>query len=227
MKKIRITRALAIVLTVAMMICALAGCGGKKKSDAELIVGKWSTTIDFEKVLQETLASDDSEEAEIFKGLDFSGIKMDMTFNFGEDGAYTTEVDKESGEAAVKKVMSQLAPAMKEILRKTLSESYGVSADEITDDMLDGMLALLGADSWEDLGELLMEGMTAEEIFQDANLKGRYLVKDGKLYLSDGDKDPALEEGQRFEVNDKTLKLTLSGSDVPEFMKELILKRVG
>jgi outer membrane protein assembly factor BamB len=54
------------------------------------------------------------------------------------------------------------------------------------------------------------------------------VFKDGKLYLShDAESDPAEQEGTEFSVNAKTLTLKLQGKDVPDFLKELVFKRVG
>ena len=222
MKNIRLARVLAIVLMLAMVIGAFAGCG--KKTDEELIRGKWAATIEFEKAMEAVLSESD---ADMFKDLDFSDISMDMNLEFKEDGTYAISVEKENAENAVKTMMERMVPALKEAIRTALAEGSGVDASEVTDEMMDSVLAYFGVDSWDAMAEVFMEQVDTDEMLKNINQTGKYLIKDGKLYTSTDDKDPAETEGQTYELNGKTLKITLAGKDVPDFMKELTFQRVG
>lgn len=233
MKKIRMARVLALVLMLAMVVCAFVGCGGKggsKKTDAELIVGKWETAIDFGKVMDDAM-KEAGEEAEMLGDMDFSGITMKMNAEFKADGTYTMEVDKASGETAMKQMVEKLVPALKEAFRQQMAAFSEDPNAEITDEMLDGMLAMMGVDSWDALGDMFVQEMDADEMFKEANLSGKYLLKDGKLYMTtDADGDPAEEEGTEYKISDKSLTIQTpqnADEEVPEYLKNLTFSRVG
>lgn len=222
MKKNRLTRVLALVLMLAVAACAFAGCGKKPE---ELIVGKWATVIDFQKVME---AGMDKDDAEVLAEMDFSGITMNMSAEFRADGTYATEVDKESAENAMKQMIEKLVPALKEMVRKEIADGGSMDPGDVTDEMIDQMLAVFQVKSWDELGDLFVQEMDPEKAFENADFDGKYLIKDGKLYLShDAESDPAEQEGTEFSVNARTLTLKLQGKDVPDFMKELVFKRVG
>lgn len=231
MKKIRIVRVLAAVMMLAMMLGVFAGCGGKggakQKTDEELIVGKWEAKIDFQQVMEEAMK--DSEDAEMFKDVDFSGITMRMTAEFGADKTYRMDMDKASAETAVKEMVSRLIPVLKNEIRKSMAEGMGVTPEEITDEQLDQMLPYLGVDSWDALGDMMTEGMNTEEMFKDADLDGKYMLKDGKFYSAQEGEVSEQSESMRYELNGDTLVLHIedTADDVPDFMKVLTFKRIG
>ncbi len=234
MKKFRMNRVLAVILALVMAL-ALVACGGKggdnksapKKTDEELIVGKWESKVDFGPVMEEAM-KEAGDEAEMLKDVDFSGITMTINAEFKADGTYTLSMDKASGEAAMKQMVQKLLPALKEYFRQMMAEQSG---GEVTDEMLDQMLALMGVDSWDALGEMLMENMDPEEMFEDTDRAGKYLIKDGKLFLStDEDEDPAEAEGTEYKVSEKSLTIHApqdEDEDAPNFMKELTFARIG
>jgi len=226
MKKIRMARVLAVVLMLTMVVTAFVGCGGKSnKTPEELIVGKWESVIDFQKVMESAMESED--DASMLEGIDFSGITMKMGAEFKADGTYAVNVDKESGETAMKQMVEKLVPALKEMIKQEIIAS-GTDASEVTDEMLDGMLAMFNVDSWDALGDMFIEEMDTDEIFGEINSAGKYLIKDGKLYLSQtADGDPAQEEGAEFTVTDKNLTFKAPGEDTPEYLRELTFNRVG
>jgi hypothetical protein len=87
MKKIRMTRVLALAMALVMAL-ALVACGGTKsgpkKTDEELIVGKWETNIDFGKVMEDAM-KEGGDEAQMLGDVDFSGITMKMNAEFKAD----------------------------------------------------------------------------------------------------------------------------------------------
>ena len=224
MKKIRMSRVLAVALMLAMMVTAFVGCGGKK-SDNEKIVGNWETTIDFQKALEDSM---DAEDAGMLEGLDFSGITMKMTAQFKEDGTYALDVDKASAEDAMKQMITQLVPALKELIRNEIASASEIEPSEVTDEQLDQVLAFFGAESWDALGDLFSAEMDVDEVVKNINTSGKYLLKEGKLYMSTTpDGDPAAEEGSEYTLTDKTLTIKVPGDDVPEYMQQLTFNRVG
>ena len=221
MKNNRMTRLLALVLMLAMMVGAFAGCGGKagdksggsKKTDEELIVGKWQTDLDFQK-LADSMAA---EGEEMMGDIDLSGVSMKLGIEFKADGTYAVEMDQASAESAMKQLVEKMIPMIKEEIKQQMGGM------EVTDEMMDSMLAMFGVDSWDALGEMFLQELDLSE----ANVSGKYLLKDGKLHMStSADGDPAAEEGGAYTVSEKTLTLTLPGEEMAA-LKELTFNRVG
>lgn len=229
MKKIRITRVLALVMMLAVVLGSFAGCGGKsvKKTDEELIVGKWETNIDFETVMEEVMKG--SSNAELLEEVDFSGITMRMTAEFTAEHTYTVTVDRASAETAIKEMVNRMIPAMKNMIRKELAEGMGVTAEEITDEQVDAMLPYLGVDSWDALRDMLLENMDVDAMFKDSDISGKYMLKDGKFYSANSGEVTEESESMRYELSGDTLVLHTedTSDDMPEFMKTLTFKRVG
>ena len=230
MKKIRMTRVLALAMALVMAL-ALVACGGTKsgpkKTDEELIVGKWETNIDFGKVMEDAM-KEAGDEAQMLGDVDFSGITMKMNAEFKADGTYTIAVDKASGEAAMKQLVEKLVPALKEVFRQMMADQAG--GQEVTDEMLDSALAMMGAESWDDLGDMFLQEMDTDEMFAETNKTGKYLIKDGKLYLAEGEDDPAEAEGTEYKVSDKSLTIEVpqeGDEEVPEYLRNLTFNRVG
>jgi hypothetical protein len=92
---------------------------------------------------------ENEEDAEMLGDIDFSGITMKMAAEFKADGTYTTEVDKTSAETAMKQLVEKLIPALKEVFRQQMAALSEDPNAEVTDEMLDGVLSMMGVDSWE------------------------------------------------------------------------------
>lgn len=230
MKKIRITRVLALVMMLAVILGSFAGCGkgGSQKTDQERIVGKWVATIDFEKVIKESIGS--TEGGEVFEDVDFSGISMKMNAEFQADGTYAVTLDKDSAEGAIREMANRMVPALKEMIRESLAEGMGVDVSEVTDDQLDAMLPYLGVESWDDLADLMMASVSVDDLTSSGNFSGKYMVKDGKFYSAGSGEVTEQSESMRYEFkDDNTLVLHVedASEDVPEFMHALTFKRVG
>ena len=224
MKKNHMTRILALALALILVLCTFTGCG---KNSREQIVGKWATDIDFGSVMEKALAEEE-QAAELFGDADFSGISLPLTMEFKEDGTYEVNVDKASGEKAVKQMADVMIPSIKELMRKELASTSG---SEVSDEELDSMLAMMGMESWEDFGDMVLSQIDTDQMFDDINATGKYMLKNDKLYTSGAVDEEATEESDAFlcEINGDTLKLSSQQdkADLPDFLKELTLTRVG
>ena len=73
--------------------------------------------------------------------------------------------------------------------------------------------------------------MDADEMFADSDWSGKYLIKDGKLYMTtDEDSDPAEEDGTEYKVSEKSLTIQTpqnGDEETPDFLKELTFTRIG
>ena len=224
MKTNRMSRMLALALALIMVLCAFTGCG---KKNEDQIVGKWQSSIKFSDVMEKALKQEE-DAAELFADADFSGIEMLMVMEFKEDGTYALNIDQASGEEAVKKMAEVLIPNLKELMRKEVASSTG---SDVTDEELDSMLSMMGMESWDDFGDMIMKEINPSEIFSEAAAEGKYMLKDGKLYTSNALDEEITEQSDidLYELSGNTLKLTSQQNqeDVPDFMKEITFTRVG
>ena len=237
MKKRRLTRVMTLALALAVALCALAGCGkASKKSDAELIVGKWEGSIDIATAIDaagKAMGGSGSQAesiVELFKEIDISGISVKMNTEFKADGTFTSEVDGSSYETAMNTLLDRMTENLPEIMRKYVAEAAGVDVSEITDDVLDRVLAGAGVSSWEEFGEMIAQQVKGKDFagqVEGMKRSGKYAVKDGLLYTTeDPDKDPAEEEGTAYKVSENSLTLTVR-QDKPAFELEVTFKRAG
>ena len=241
MKKFHLTRVLAVVMMLAMVLGALAGCGSKdddedeKKSDAELIVGKWEGKLEFEKVFEAMGQAEGEAEAQMFMALlediDTSDLAIKVKAEFKADGTYTADLDGKSMESAMKTLMTRLTSdekAVKKLLRAVIAEGAGMDPSQITDDMMEQVREQAGASSWKEVGEMLAQQLEGKEFRSDDNSKeGKYMFQDGKLYMSDDvdtDPDPDEDDGKDYKVtkNSLTLEIEKDGAEL-----DVTFKRAG
>lgn len=229
MKKTKIIRAAAILMLLAMAATAFVGC---KKSDAKLIVGKWQTTVNIEKALGDEL----QEMTDELGSIDLSDITLTVNIEFKEDGTYTAGIDKASGQEAVDKMFAAMTPVITNMFKTQLAGELDMDPSEITDEMLNELLAQAGMPytSIQGFIDYLKSDVDTDEMFNEAASEGKYILKDGKIYMSDSLEEEATEnsDATKYEFTDATnLKLEPDNpDDVPEGMKDLLpltFKKVG
>lgn len=221
MKKTSIIRLAALVIAVMMAMSLLAGCT-KKVTDAERIIGRWETEFDAAKAVQEALAN----ESEEYSGITFSDLMIKLRIEFKEDGTYSTAIDEDSAKAVITKIGEQMVPMIREIFTAQIAEALEVDPSTLTDDDVLPYLSLLGITSYEDFAKMITDEMKPEEIVADADMSGKYMLKDGKLYMSDSADKEATEESDVVAYafsEDGTLKMDAAeGTEVPENMKDML-----
>lgn len=221
MKKTSIIRLAALVIAVLMAMPLLAGCT-KKITDAERIIGRWETEFDASKAAQEAIEDAGDE----YEGISFSDLMIKLQVEFKEDGTYTTAIDEDSAKAAITKIGEQLVPAIRQIFVKEIAEALGADPDSLTDDDVMPYLSLFGITSFEDFAALMTEDMKPEDLVEDANMSGKYMLKDGKIYMSESVDEEATEQGEpvAYAFNeDGTLKLdAVEGTEASESLKDML-----
>lgn len=221
MKKTSIIRLAALALAVLMAAALFAGCT-KKVTDAERIIGKWETEFDAAKAAQEAL----EESGEGYEGVSFSNIIIKLQLEFKEDGTYSSAIDEDSAKAAIDKLGEQMVPMIRQLFTAQIADALGVDASTLTDDDVLPYLSLFGITSYEDFAKMLTDEMKPEDLVADANMSGKYMLKEGKLYMSDSADEEATEESDvlAYEfAEDGTLKLnTAEGEEIPEGMEDML-----
>ena len=218
MKKSIILRAAALALAVVMTAVLFAAC---KPKDEKVILGKWETVADLSKLGGEELEQLTTEIGDI----DLSGLTLKMSIEFKEDGTYATDIDKASADAALGTLIERMTPAITETLKKAIAESMGMDASSLSDEDLDSFMSMAGMGSLADFVGSITEEIDSDKLIEESTTKGRYLLKDGKLYTTDsvdeevGDKADVVI----YELSATELKISAENEDdVPEGMKGML-----
>lgn len=196
-------KVLALVLSAALLVGLLAGCGGKT-SDCDRLIGKWSTTQDMTDLFNLGLdESDAGEELQVDK------MEIVLVLELKDDDTYTLAVDRD----ALAETEENMRPQLEEGVIRYLTQMYpGMELEEI--------LAQVGMT----MDELLDEAVPLDSLADLYDMAGQYMVKDGVLYLSDGlDEAPEENDG---DSNPYTLdgdQLTLLGAGDRD---DLVFQRV-
>lgn len=221
MKKTCLFRAAAAALALLFAAAAFAACA--KVPDSKKIVGKWETTVDISKMINDSLK--EGEAAEELGDVEFKDISIKLFVEFKEDGTYKSSADEESVNAALDKVVEQLVPMLTDIFKTAVAETFGKDASEVTDEEIGSFLALLGMSSMEDMARMMREEMDMADLTGDLEDEGKYMLKDGVLYTTDSVSEEPTEasDGAAYELADKTLKLSVKdGKDAPEGLEEIL-----
>ena len=216
MKKLKRIAALLLALVMVFALCACSAYGGKdkdsnkddnkkeevKKTDAELIVGTWESSVNIGDELEKLLETD-TDMAEFMSYFDFSGIDITMQIVFGKDGSYSVAyVDDGSSEKIEKAFRDGFVEMFDALLEGTGYTLADVAAQEnmTEDEYLDAMV------------EIAMQSVTP---LYDELSAGTYEIGDGKLYMiEDGDdKDDGTYTTYKLSKNELTLKASYTDGE--------------
>lgn len=212
MKKLKRIAALLLALVMVFALCACSADGGKdkdsnkkeevKKTDAELIVGTWESSVNIGDELAKVLESD-MDMAEFMSYFDFGGIDITMQIVFDKDGSYSVAyVDDGSSKKIEKAFRDGFVEMFDALLEGTGYTFADVAAQEnmTEDEYLDAMV------------EIAMQSITP---LYDEISAGTYEIGDGKLYMiEDGDdKDDDTYATYKLSKNELTLKASYTDGE--------------
>lgn len=213
MKKLKRIAALLLALVMVFALCACSDSGkGKdkdnnkkeevKKTDAELIVGTWESSVNIGDELDKVLESD-MDMAEFMSYFDFGGIDITMQIVFGKDGSYSVAyVDDGSSEKIENAFRDGFVEMFDALLEGTGYTLADVAAQEnmTEDEYLDAMV------------EIAMQSIAS---LYDEISAGTYEIGDGKLYMiEDGDdKDDDTYTTYKLSKNELTLKASYTDGE--------------
>ncbi len=197
MKKTSTSLLLSLILALSLLLSGLlVSCSEKKEmTDAERIVGTWTTEFDLIPQLIDLLG----DEADYFP---FTDASVTYTFGFSENGAYYSQIDADSYGPAAESLLAAAREGCRTILEETLPQLGYASVDDMLrdteqtmDDIAKSFLIQYG------LGFLLDEEAPERDVTM-----GNYILSDGKLSLTTDPStfpDPAYYSICTFEGNDR------------------------
>lgn len=184
----------ALLLTVLMVLPAIAACGAKER-EADKLVGTWRAELN----IDDDLNSDLGEMEDYFS---FEGYNVIMTFTFNEDGKYSIRVDRDATLASfagmrdlfmdgfTKYAEALIVSMGVDATAEEVFEASGTSLEEIVDVTLDDFNSSL------------------DDIFATMELDGNWDAADGKLYSTKTESEEISKNSyDLYELDGNTLSL--------------------
>lgn len=203
-KNMRKSTSLLVCLSLmCALLLACSGCGGSKEKDA--LVGTWETTIDMTDMVNDELRAGMGSDAEEMMGyFNIDDFSVRISLVFGGDDTYKMVVDEAAMEKSVDNVIDALRSGLEQYFEDLMAqEGIEMSVDEL--------LQLTGIGAMDDLMDEAFNRDDLMSSIGDMNSSGAFKVKDGVMYLTDGD-DTVMEEAYELDGS----KLTLTGEGVTD-----------
>lgn len=213
MKKF-ISKVLVTVLTLSLMIFA-TGCG----SEQDKLIGTWETNIDMTDYMNDELGANE-ELAQYIKVDDFSIV---MQWTLKEDGTYKMAANEEKTKEMYEDLVQDIEEGIKKYFEDMIEQS---SLDMTVDELLEQ-----SGTTFDELIEDALGDELLEDMLEGFESEGKYKVKDGKVYMSDGlDSEIDEEEYETYEISGDELTLleVVGSEDTEEFedMYPLVFKKI-
>ena len=187
---------------------------------SESIVGTWSGSADFTEALTASLAADPT----VASYFNFSEFVLDLTMTFDTEGTCTLAIDAASARESVETIAQEMLDGMLKMITDLLQQ---MDIDMTAQDYL----AATGI-SIEDLQEQLNAEWDVDELISKISQQGKYLIKDGKLYISDDlESDPEEEDACPYTLASGVLTINApedaAEDEAAAYLFPLVLKRVS
>lgn len=227
MKKIL---SLLLVLIMVFSMFAMTGCGedAKKddnnaeatatpvvKTDADLIIGKWETSMDFGKYMKDIFAEDETMGKYVS---DVENIAIKAYAEYKTDGTYV-ESYEEGYEAKLTTWMKNLYTTLFTNLFTDTAKESGLT--------LDALLASMEIESVEAYVDALMEDMDINEMFNISATSQTYTIKDGTLTTVDVIDGEETKIAFKYTLTEDTLTLTECDDEEASQLLPLTFKKIG
>ena len=200
---------------VSVMLVLLTACGEQDK-----FIGSWEAEVNMAEYIMKSMVEEDAEVAEYIDIEDFT-LVLQMTFN--SDGTYTKGIDMEAAKEAFAGLQKDFENGVTKYLEDVIKTS---GLDMSVEDVLEASGTTLDEMVEESFGTSVLD-----ELAEEMKSGGNFEVKEGKLYLSDGEENTIDENVyETYEISKDELKLLESiGSEDEDDVEELyplIFKRV-
>lgn len=210
-------KTLSLILALVMIVSlasVLTGCG---VSDKQKFVGTWEAAIDLTEEINKSM----QEDEEVGEYLKISDFTLTFIFNFREDGTYEMRITEESFRDAVLNIRDDMASG----LEKYIAALIGEQGIDVT---MDEFYELAGI-TLDDLIDEVMDSMISSDMLAEWSFSGRYDVKNGRLYTTEGLDTPIDENSfDVYEFDGEDIKLTMNslGDDDSSVTYHVVLKKV-
>lgn len=198
-------------------------------NDPSAIIGTWECSINLADVMTEGMKQDETGMAQMFENVDLSDAFVINRYTFNEDGTYVYQPDIESYKTAMKQVIDELVPVLKEYMM-SMFQAVAEEGQEVTEEMV---LDALEIDSWDELGEQMIGNI--DEDPDQLIINGTYTFEDGRLTLEgthteDGESETETEIYQISVYGDELTFVSVekaASSTYPEGMFPIVFKKVA
>ena len=175
---------IAVLLVFSLAACGENNSGNTDSTEAQInteantsIVGKWNYKLDFKTVMESSKDEAYKDQEALYESMlkAFSGITIDLFFEFDENNSFKFYADEESAKKAVEQMKEKLIDVLPDMF-----EAMGVSKEDYAKYLeSSGMTE-------EELAASYAQNMNTDSITK-MSTKGTYKAEDGKLCLATDD----------------------------------------
>lgn len=192
---------LCLVMILSVALCMTA-CGGDSKGK-ETLVGTWRAHWDMGTILNEAIG-ESMADAGMDNCFDFTGVTVDLVFEFTEEGKAKLSTDEDTVEDCADALVEELIDGFKKYFEENSELTGGMS--------LEDLVAASGMTMEEFVNSAL--GSTKEELITsmtvDVANEGYYKLDGNKLYIENDKEDlKDSDDYQEVELNGDTLIVTI------------------
>lgn len=199
-----------LLLGAALLLGALAGCGGSKSASGAVLQGTWRAELDMADMLNEQLAASGMGEF-----VNISDFDMALVLDLKDNGTYSMTMDEDALANSMEGVKDQLKAGITAYFEKVMPGQSVESA-----------LATVGMN----IDDLMDQALNVDNLSGSFKVEGQYRAEEGKLYLSSSvDAEPTSNYVSCQQSGD-TLTLdegsTAAGGSMAQLLP-MVFQRVG
>lgn len=193
-------RGIAGLLCLVMVLSLVfAGCGADPKAE---LIGKWEGELDATEGIKELFLASAGDMGEY---IELDRFVLKLTMEFREDGTCTMSIDPDALQAAFSSMVQSVGAGLTQYFEQLIEEkNLEMTVDE--------MLEASGMGTMDELLDMMLEQAMAEINSEDLVQDGKYIVKNGTLFISDDmDAEYKAEDASAYTVKDGKLTFRMGG----------------
>lgn len=211
--KRKIAGLLCLVLVLSMVF---AGCGADPKAE---LVGKWEGELDATDGIKELFLASAGDMAEY---IEVERFALKLTMEFREDDTCTMSIDPDALQEAFSSMVKSMGAGMTAYFEQLIEEN---GLDMTVDELLEAS----GMGTMDETLDTLLESAMAEIKPEDLVQDGKYIIKNGTLFISDDmNAEYKAEDASAYTIENGKLTFLLGGlEDLGMDEVEMTFTKVG
>lgn len=211
--KRKIAGLLCLVLVLSMVF---AGCGADPKAE---LVGKWEGELDATDGIKELFLASAGDMAEY---IEVERFALKLTMEFREDDTCTMSIDPDALQEAFSTMVNSMGTGMTAYFEQLIEEN---GLDMTVDEVLEAS----GLGTMDEMLDTLLESAMAEIKPEDLVQDGKYIIKNGTLFISDDmNAEYKAEDASAYTIENGKLTFLLGGlEDLGMDEVEMTFTKVG
>lgn len=211
--KRKIAGLLCLVMVLSMVF---AGCGADPKAE---LVGKWEGELDATDGIKNLFLASAGDMAEY---IEVERFALKLTMEFREDDTCTMSIDPDALQEAFSSMVKSMGAGMTAYFEQLIEENE-------LDMTVDELLEASGMGTMDETLDMLLESAMAEIKPEDLVQDGKYIIKNGTLFISDDmNAEYKAEDASAYTIENGKLTFRLGGlEDLGMDEVEMTFTKVG